>query len=513
MLRHPGDRLRRPVAHLDPDVALFGFLRPLLQALAVPHLLVEFKANLQAFLLMSVGCVSGVAQPQLRTWCLRHMTAARDPALGPRRSGFRRARLTAEVALLAAGAVVTIELVSGVGGSGHRARNVAMTTSSASAPPSAAPSLVSQTATSAPLESSIPPARSTAAVGFNGIDGSPARDARIFPNGRGYATTARQERWTDDGGVSWREISPPGLFSRPASLGAVDPEAIATTADGHQWAAYVTSNVSRSVTVVRRPDVRGPWTRSAVPIGDLAFDRSGSLMARLSFIDDRTGWLLVVETSTHEFPSELFGTTDGGRSWLRFANRMPSAGASVFRFVTPSVGYLGWTWNGWNWITRDGGRHWTRFSPPTSAAPETGNTSGIEPTVDDLQADGDALLLKASYPVGPEGASYLVEFFRSTDVGRHWFRITSFAAGGNDSASLAVDPTTRRFAILRSGPGPVWTLSQWTGTVEITSARSRPGLATGMLSMADPRHFWVVADDGRALLATADDAETWHHLA
>lgn len=444
------------------------------------------------------------------------MNAAQDPQRGlpeldRRRSGFGRQRFAATAAVLAAAAIVAI--VSADGGSGHRAR-AAAATSPGSSSNAVARSTVSATTAPARMTRSAPVTRPLGAAPANGIDGSPVLDAHLYPDGRGYVTTARQQRWTDDGGVSWRDVSPPGVFSRPGPLGAVDPEAIATTADGHQWAAYVTSRVSRYVTIVRRPDVRGPWTRSAVPIGDLAFDPGGSLTASLSFVGDRLGWLLVTETSTHEFPSELFGTTDGGRSWFQVAHTMPNAGASVFRFLTPSVGYLGWTWNGWNWITRDGGRHWTRFSPPTSPVPPTGTTSGVgEATVDDLLADGHALLLEVSYPVGADGGSYEVGIFRSTDVGRHWSRVTSFAAAGNDSASLAVDPTTDRFAILRSRPGQEWVVSQWTGSTEITSTRSHPRLRTGMLTMADPRHFWVVADDGHAVLATDDAARTWRRLA
>ena len=347
-----------------------------------------------------------------------------------------------------------------------------------------------------------------------GAGGPRVLDAHLFPDGRGYLTTARWQRWTDDGGASWRDVSPPGLFSRPPSLGPVDPEAIATTVDGHQWAAYVTSDVSRVVTVVRRSDVRGTWTRSAVPIGDLAFDRSGLLVARLSFVDDRTGWLLVTETSTHEFPSELFGTTNGGRSWRQLASRttFPNAGAGEFRFVTRSVGYLGWTYNGWNWITRDGGRHWTRFVPPPSPT-GAGTADAARATVDDLRADGRSLLLAVAYPIGASESRYVAGIFRSTDLGRNWSRVTSFAAAGNDAASLAVDPMTGRFAVLRSGPAQQWLLSQWTGTAEIAQARSRPGRQTGPLSMTDRRHFWVVAGDGSALLATDDAGRTWHRIA
>ena len=43
--------------HLDPDVVLFGFLPPLLYAAAIRTSLVDFRANRQAILLLSVGCV------------------------------------------------------------------------------------------------------------------------------------------------------------------------------------------------------------------------------------------------------------------------------------------------------------------------------------------------------------------------------------------------------------------------------------------------------------------------
>ena len=46
----------RPL-RLDPEVVLYGFLPPLLYAAAIRTSLVDFRANRQAILLLSVGCV------------------------------------------------------------------------------------------------------------------------------------------------------------------------------------------------------------------------------------------------------------------------------------------------------------------------------------------------------------------------------------------------------------------------------------------------------------------------
>ena len=452
------------------------------------------------------------------------MANADDPPSASRRYRFRRRRwfpaAVGAVAVVAFTAVVA--LVGAADATGHR-RHPAAASTRLDGPATIGPSRLTVPTGSAPSTGLRVASRATAVrpvgpvgpVGpVRGFGGSPVLDAHVFVGGRGYVTTARSQHWTDDGGASWRDVSPPGLYSRPPSLGAVDPEAIATTADGHQWAAYVSSNVSRTVTVVRRPDVRATWTRSSIDIGNLADDRSGSLKARLSFLDDRTGWLLVTETTTHEFPSELFATTDGGRDWARRADRttFPNAGASEFHFLTPTVGYLGSTYNGWDWITRDGGRHWTRLTAPPS--PASVNRAGAgEATVDGMQYDGNALVLKASYPLGVSGSSFVVGIFRSTDLGRHWSRVTSFAATGNGGASIAVDPTTEHLAVLRSGPARPWILSLWTGSTEIATTPSDPGRQPGPMTIADERHIWVVADDGDALLASDDAAHTWHRLA
>jgi hypothetical protein len=101
-------------------------------------------------------------------------------------------------------------------------------------------------------------------------------DAVLFAGGKGYVLTQQALLWTDNLGVTWRNITPPGLTEAQ-----LQSAGIAVQPDGHEWVAVAPGVGSSSVSLLRRRSVSGSWTRTSVPLGSFTISPDASITMSL----------------------------------------------------------------------------------------------------------------------------------------------------------------------------------------------------------------------------------------
>jgi photosystem II stability/assembly factor-like uncharacterized protein len=190
-------------------------------------------------------------------------------------------------------------------------------------------------------------------------DLGPIVGAQLLDADAGWALTADRLAWTDDGGGSWRTITPGDaagldlltaffLDRRTGWLVAADlPE------DGSPV----------GLTAFRTGDGGATWRRSAMGSASVQQSEDGIGPLNLSFVDAGYGWLRVTSRlpgqGAEDETGTLLRTSDGGRTWERLPDA-PTPGA--VRFVDRWRGWQGWIDGLWE--TGDGGRTWKAVPTP-----------------------------------------------------------------------------------------------------------------------------------------------------
>jgi photosystem II stability/assembly factor-like uncharacterized protein len=255
----------------------------------------------------------------------------------------------------------------------------------------------------------------------------------------GWARTYAGLYWTEDGGQSWRDISP--ASAHPGRLQAVDfadPErgwAVAEEgSEPHPRAAlYGTANGGRSWT---RTPIRLPGRYAQV--GYASFAAVGAHLV----------YALVRESRNTAFSvGYLYVSHDGGLHWHELPERPPHAGEIVFTSAR----------DGWLaeegpqpalYRTHDGGRSWQEVRLPRPPGLTKAGADYIAPR---FEADGHGIL-PATYDNYERFA--VTVLYSTADFGRHWTLATSarllvkgnpvvFAFRGDESVLTALYETPR----------------------------------------------------------------------
>ncbi len=147
---------------------------------------------------------------------------------------------------------------------------------------------------------------------------------------------------TNDGGLTWRDVTPPqgkytdgGFYALDAATAWAAPNVLLQT--GNSQAPLPTS------TTVWRTDDGGLSWQPSQPIDESSLPPvEYSSPVAMQFINPQTGWLLVgVSNSPAQVSQELFRTTDSGISWqLLLANATFCSGVG-FAFVEAETGWVG----------------------------------------------------------------------------------------------------------------------------------------------------------------------------
>lgn len=324
----------------------------------------------------------------------------------------------------------------------------------------------------------------------------------IAPN-VGWALTDRRLLVTGDAGLTWREVTPPGVRG-------VDIQDVFFLDGDHAWVAMLKRPQPEEVKLVVYRTTDGGKNWAGVETG-LPPDAGGPVF--LYFLDVQTGWAAVrLESSSNFSRGALLATRDGGATWQP---RTLPLGEPV-RFMTPMVG---WTAGGpaGNKLfrTQDGGVTW---EPEGVPAPEAliGAERVYHPPV--IVSNEEALL-----PVTFSGRPSAVAFYQWTRQQTGW--VLAGVATLPDPVDLGA-----RVPLAVLAPDTWLVLTPNGARAFATRDRGRSwdvispnGLPAGVthVSFATPRLGWAVVGYGicaapkqdcssRAdLYRTTDGGQTW----
>jgi photosystem II stability/assembly factor-like uncharacterized protein len=345
-------------------------------------------------------------------------------------------------------------------------------------------------------------------------DLGPIVGAQLLDATAGWAMTAGRLAWTDDGGRSWRTITPGGAARLDLLTGF-----FLDRRTGWVVAADLPDNGSPvALTAFRTGDGGATWRRSAMGTASVQQSEDGIGPLNLSFVDAAHGWLRVTSRlpgqRAEDETGTLLRTTDGGRTWERLPDA-PTPGA--VRFVDRRRGWQSWI-DGLH-ETRDGGRTWTRVPAPP---PPPGRPSRVEfaelPTIFEDGSGFVPVVLSRVDAGMPAGAG----FAETRDGGTTWstprlapaidgssgFPVLAVAGSGT---LLVLDGDQRTIASSGDG-GRTWATRR-------TGLAGRGYEALYGMSFADATSGWLLSaflsgcgagcDSQGAVLATRSGGRSW----
>jgi len=318
----------------------------------------------------------------------------------------------------------------------------------------------------------------------------------------GWALTENLVIRTNDGGLTWYNVTPPGLVD-------MGIEGRATFLDvNHAWVQVPDPNNNpNSGSLYRTKDGGINWTFTSTQF-------SGAHMA---FLDENNGWVMAdlgVATGSHAVA--IYQTADGSASWsLAFTNdpnqsssseTIPLGGLKTILVpldmktawvggvtYAPSIVYL--------YRTDDAGRTWT---PVDLVLPADVGMSEI--TVDTLKfvsaTDGFLSLRLA-------GETYRTAFYVTHDAGKTWTLMSTILPGTGTTEILSAEEIVfyngQQFYVTRDA-AQTWTVVE-------------PNVVFGdffaAMSFANASTGWVIMSDlssQRTLYKTTDGGRTWFAL-
>ncbi len=332
-------------------------------------------------------------------------------------------------------------------------------------------------------------------------------DARV-----GWAIGGPGNHWesvlrTEDGGLTWREVSPAEIAEPSNPIIAVGAFLDLDTA----WIAYHSEGDPQpggtvSLNVWRTDDAGQNW-RSSSP-QSIEFIGSRRAQAWVSFVDEEKGWLLARYggAGMHKYPVYLLHSEDGGAYWEVLED--PYQG--LWLQSCPKTG--------WDWfppgtgvitlglcpfesteilVTEDSGYSWANLRLPFPEGEQErfgfSSCAGHSPII----LSPREVLIASECPLWGDEPETVNLLYRTTDLGASW-QIQEYPGGAlhrvSDSVILALGKRLYRSV----DAGLTWTLVKQVSW-------------EGQFSFVDPQHGWAVAraDEEIALVRTSDGGETW----
>lgn len=337
---------------------------------------------------------------------------------------------------------------------------------------------------------------SAAAPALAGHAATPAPVPIVDGAVRSYGAPSAEVAWvltgkalwlTGDGGATWRAVT-------PQAVPIAGPVGVTFISADLGWLAAPAASPG-FFTVAATTDGGQSWQvreqRFFAPT-DPAGNAGGLSM---HWLDRRTGWLVVRQTTSSNFNlGVLFATQDGGGTWQQ---RSLPGGEPVF-FVSAAIG---WTVAGPNgdtlYRTGDGGRTWTVQPLPYDDAAAPGQRRHDLPV---FTADGQHGIVAV---VTMTAAARQVRWYATHDGGASWSPVEKVSAAGPGASVAQRDAAAWLMAStglpLVQGvlPAPYGTANGGNAIIQLASLR-----------MVTPVAGWAQERAG-ALLRTVDGGQSW----
>ena len=326
----------------------------------------------------------------------------------------------------------------------------------------------------------------------------------------GWAVSGPYVLVTTDGGVTWREATPPETLAAEATIKAYGAFLDAQTA----WVIFSIGNqIAPEAAVWHTVDGGQTWTQSA----PLLHEAYGDVVwAEFAALNTDEVWLIlrgVYSGAGRHFNAQLFRTTDAGATWTPLADEADlNWDITGMVFADAMNGWLTWQTTGAYAasppeyaVTSDGGETWdSRELPPPPDAPDLfEGYEYCEPFQPNLLSTASMRMLVGCfdyYDPPKDFASYL---YASEDGGETW------------EANLLPEP------VLASQSTLIYFDADHALLLGREMYNSADGGRTwnqvktvnweGQFSFVDQQQGWAIASssEGVALVSTVDGGRTW----
>ena len=289
------------------------------------------------------------------------------------------------------------------------------------------------------------------------------RSIKMFDEKTGWAITRNAILRTTDGGVHWKDVTPPG-HPRIASIDAI------FLTSSSAWISMPQAS-SATILVFRTDDGGQTWQKSSL-------QSNKSTQVQISAVDSQHAWILNhIGGGPQAEIVEIFRTNDGGKSWARVTRVYPAS--------------------------TDG--------PPQGQLPFGGSKSGLS------FVDAATGWVTGSMPV-----NNLTWVFRTHDGGSTWQQQALPPLSHATSALLSF--TSPTFFTANDGILPVNFTGQNTsgfgiyvthdgGNTWKSVPAAQPPISLATIDFIDTNHGWATDNEGSNLYVTKDGGEHWTKLA
>ncbi len=319
----------------------------------------------------------------------------------------------------------------------------------------------------------------------------------------GWALAGKAVLRTTDGGIHWRNVTPPGHPLAPRSVAQFFTASIAWIGiplGGATTQLFHTSNGGQS------------WQQSTIQAG---------FLKQLTFIDAQHGWILAGYANGGG-PAEIVSvlrTTDGGKTWQGISSALPAdttplghlpygGQKSGIRFVNASTGWVTGTVMltnlAWLYVTHDGGSTWHQQTLPLPPNVPSAQLLIQPPTF--FSANDGLLPVRFSDLTTSRGIATVI--YVSHDGGTTWRSTMPVSAAMSTSHFLDMQHgwlTDGTNLFVTSDGGQHW--------AKLTPSANFKRVT--LLDFVSETTGWAISNQGDSssfLLKTTDGGQTWRQI-
>ena len=331
----------------------------------------------------------------------------------------------------------------------------------------------------------------------------------------GWALSGPYVLVTTDGGVTWREATPPETFPNEATATAYGAFTDSQTA----WVIFSIGKdqqdpqIAPEASVWHTADGGQTWTRGAPLLHEAYGDY---LWAEFAALNAEEVWLLVrgvYSAAGRHFRAQLFHTSDGGVTWTPLAGEADlNWDFTGMVFSDGANGWLTWQTTGAYAssppeyaVTNDGGDSWETFElpPPPDTRDFYDQYEYCEPYQPNLISDTSIRMLMGCFDYFDPPQEYVSYLYASDDGGFTW-EITRLPEPVLASLSTLIYFDADYALLLgremysSADGGRTWT-------------HVKTVYWDGQFSFVGPGQGWAIASssEGVALVRTVDGGRTW----